>query len=83
MVRGIVLSLGAFAISLRLGGFPHIELLQGSKWQIAVLAMGLWGLAETVRCLKRKWSLYHAGVLILLYAELLILTMIVFLIFYP
>jgi hypothetical protein len=45
--------------------------------------VGLWGLAETARCLKRKWSFYHAGVLILLYAELLILTMIIFLSAYP
>ncbi len=83
LVRGVGLSLGAFVVSLRLAGFPHIEDLHGSKWQIAVLAAGLWGLAETARCLKRRWTLYHAGVLILLYTELLILTMIVFLIFFP
>jgi hypothetical protein len=83
LVRGVVLSLGAFAVSLRLAGFPHIELLHRSNWQIVVLAAALLGLAETARCLKRKWSLYHAGVLILLYAELLILTMIIFLAIYP
>jgi hypothetical protein len=83
LARGIALSLGAFAVSLRLAGFPHIELLHRSNWQIAVLAAGLWGLAETARCLKRKWSLYHAGVLILLYTDLLILTMIIFLAVYP
>jgi hypothetical protein len=66
-----------------MAGFPYIELLHGSRWQIAVLAFGVWGLAETARCLRRKWSLYHAGVLILLYTELMILTMIVFLIVYP
>ena len=83
LVRGVVLSLGAFAISLRLAGFPHIELLHRSNWQIAVLVAALLGLAETARCLKRKWSLYHAGVLILLYTDLLILTMVIFLAVYP
>ena len=83
LVRGIALSLAAFAASLRIAGFPHIELLHGSRWQIAVLAMGLWGLAETARCLQRKWNFYHAGVLILLYTDLMILTMILFLTFYP
>jgi hypothetical protein len=83
LVRGVVLSLGAFVISLRLAGFPHIELLHRSTWQIAVLAAALLGLVETARCLKRKWSLYHAGVLILLYTELMILTMIIFLTIYP
>ena len=42
-----------------------------------------WGMAETARCLGRKWSLYHAGVLILLYAELMILALVLFLWLYP
>jgi hypothetical protein len=83
LVRGILLSLGAFVVSLRLAGFPHIEMLHRSPWQFSALAAGLWGLAETARCLQRRWNLYHAGVLILLYTDLLILTMIVFLVFYP
>jgi hypothetical protein len=77
LVRGILLSVGAFAASLRLAGFPHIENIHGSDWQFAALLMALWGMAETARCLQRKWSLYHAGVLILLYADLIILAAIV------
>ncbi len=38
---------------------------------------------ETARCLGRKWSLYHAGVLILLYAELMILALALFFCLYP
>lgn len=83
LVRAIVLSMGAFIVSLRLAGFPHIEQLRGSRWQIVMLAAALWGLVETARCLRRKWSLYHAGVVILLITELLILTMIIFLLVYP
>jgi ABC-type branched-subunit amino acid transport system permease subunit len=82
-VRGVVLSVGAFIVSLLLAGFPYIEQLHGSRWQIGALAAALWGLVETARCLRRKWSLYHAGVLILLVTELLILTMIIFLTVYP
>ena len=77
LVRGIVLSLGAFGVSLRLAGFPHIEALHGSPWQIVALLVATWGMAETARCLQRRWSLYHAGVLILLYADLMILAAIV------
>ena len=83
LLRGILLSLGAFAWSLRLAGFPHMEDLHGSRWQFAALAAALWGLAETARCLRRRWDLYHAGVLILLYTDLMILAMIVFLTVYP
>ena len=40
-------------------------------------------MAETARCLQRKWNLYHAGVLILLYTDLLILAGIVVLLAVP
>lgn len=81
-MRGIVLSLGAFIASLLLAGFPHIENLHGSSWQIVSLIGAAWGMAETGRCMRGKWSLYHAGVLILLYSDLVILTLIVFLVAY-
>ena len=75
--RGILLSVGAFFGSLRLAGFPRIEDLHGSRWQIVALLAAAWGMAETARCLRRKWSLYHAGVLIMLYSDLMILAAIV------
>jgi hypothetical protein len=83
LVRGIVLSLGAFAASLLLAGFPHIENLRGSRWQILALLIAAWGMGDVARCLQRRWSLYHGGVLLLLYADLMILAMIVFLVAYP
>ncbi len=83
LLRAILLSLGAFAASLRLAGFPSIDNLHGSHWQILALLAATWGMAETARCLRRRWNLYHAGVLLLLYADLMILAGIVFLIAVP
>jgi CO dehydrogenase/acetyl-CoA synthase gamma subunit (corrinoid Fe-S protein) len=83
IVRAILLSVGAFATSLRLAGFPHIENLHGSYWQILALLVAAWGMAETARCLRRRWSLYHAGVLLLLYADLMILAAIVVMLAVP
>lgn len=83
LVRGILLSLGSFIGSLRLAGFPDISQLHGSYWQLMVLAFALWGLAETARCLQKQWNFYYVGVLLLLYTNVLILAMIVFLVFYP
>ncbi len=80
--RAIALALGPFIASLLLAGFPYIEKLHGSPWQFLCLLAGAWGMAETARCLHRRWSLYHAGVLLLLYADLMILSMIVFLVAY-
>jgi len=78
-----VLSLAAFIASLRLAGFPHIDNLHGSHWQIVALFVAAWGMAETGRCMRGRFSLYHAGVLILLYSDLVILMLIVFLVAYP
>ncbi len=83
LLRAIVLSVGAFFASLRLAGFPYIENLHGSRWQILALAAAAWGMAETARCLERRWSLYHAGVLLLLYSDLMILAAIVVLLAVP
>jgi hypothetical protein len=83
LARGMLLSLGSFFGGLLLAGFPHIENLHGSPWQILPLLIAVWGMGETARCLHRRWSLYHAGVLLLLYADLMILAMTVFLVAYP
>lgn len=83
LARAIFLSLGAFAASLRLAGFPNIENLHSSDGQILALLAAAWGMAETVRCLQRTWSLYHAGVLIFLYTNLMILAGIVVLMAVP
>ena len=82
LVRGIVLSLAALVASVLLAGFPHMNDLHGSSWQIVSLLAAAWGMAETGRCMRGKWSLYGAGVLILLYSDLMILMLIVFLVAY-
>jgi hypothetical protein len=83
LARGIVLSVCAFAISLRLGGFPDITALHLSHWQVVPGLMTGWSIAETLRCADRTWSLHYAAVLMLLYSEMMILCMAVFLFFYP
>jgi hypothetical protein len=83
LVRGLALSLAAFAVSLRLAGFPDVRTLHGSLWQLLVACAAALGMVDTARCLRPKWSLYHAGVLILLYSELMILALVLFLSIYP
>jgi len=75
--------LGAWAASMRLAGFPDGNHLHSSAWQFLPVLAAACGMVETARCLGRKWSLYHAGVLILLYSELMILAMVVFFWVYP
>ena len=50
---------------------------------LALAGMAAWSMVETLRCAERTWSLYYAGVLILLYSEVMILGMAIFLFFFP
>ena len=83
LLRGILLAISAFAISLRLGGFPNIDALHSSRWQIFAALVAFWGMVETARCLGKRLTLYYAGVLLLLYTDLMILAMAVVLFLYP
>lgn len=75
--------MGAFVYALHLGGFPNLSGLHASSWQVLPASVALAGIIETVRCIHRQWNLYQAGILILLYSEVMILGMAVFLFFYP
>lgn len=77
LTRGVLLALGALFASLRFAGFPDINHLHGSQWQILAVPFACWGMVETMRCMGKRWSLYHAGVLILLYTELMILATVI------
>ena len=79
LLRGILLSLGALVASMRLAGFPDANHLHASHWEFLPVVAAAWGMGETARCLSRKWSLHHAGVLILLCSELMILAIAIFL----
>jgi hypothetical protein len=79
LLRGVLLALGAMAASLLLAGFPHADALHHSPWQILLTPVVFWAMIETGRCLGRKWNLYYAGILLLLYSELMILALVLFL----
>lgn len=79
LARGVLLALGALAASLRVAALHDRNALGSTSWQVLTVPVIFWGMAETARCLDRKWSLYHAGVLILLYSELMILALVLFL----
>jgi len=79
LARGVLLALGAMAASLLLAGFPHTDALHHSPWQILLEPVVFWAMIETGRCLGRRWTLYYAGILLLLYSELMILALVLFL----
>ena len=51
---------------------------------MALPALGaLVGTADTLRCLRPRWSFYHAGVILCVYMDLMALSLVLFLLFYP
>jgi hypothetical protein len=63
-----------------LSGFPNP---QPSLKLLVPALLALYGTYDTARCLRLRWSFYHGGVLLLLYTDIMALTMIFFLLLYP
>lgn len=70
----------SLAMALLCVGFPNVH---ASGWMVIPAAGAVLGTFETTRCLRRRWSFYHGGVMLLLYADILVLAVIFFLLLYP
>jgi hypothetical protein len=80
LVRGTALALGSLWASFRLSGYPEMHVC---LWLIAPLLTACAATWDTARCLQRRWSFYHGGVILLIYVDLMILLMISFLLLAP
>jgi len=80
LLRGNILALGSLAISFPLARFPFDH---ASPAMILPILGAAAGMAETFRCIRVHWSWYHGAVLLSLYMDVLVLTMILFLALYP
>jgi hypothetical protein len=72
--------LGSLVLAFIWAGYPEAH--ANPKLAIpAILAIA--GTADTMRCLRLKWSFYHGGVILLLYMDIMAIAMILFLLLYP
>ncbi len=78
--RGTVLVLAAFVAALFLTDFPNNR---QTVLLIVPAAVAVAGLIDHVRCMQTRWSWYHGGVLLLIYMDLMVVSMILFFLFYP
>jgi hypothetical protein len=80
LIRGNVLVLASLAWAFQLSDFPRnrptLLLILPSLLAIA-------GTLDTVRCMQRRWSWYHGGVVLCVYMDLMALAMILFFFVYP
>jgi hypothetical protein len=80
LLRGTVLVIGSLIVACLCAGFPDIH---PSPWIILPALAALYGTWETTRCLRPRWSFYHGGVMLLLYTDVLVVALILFLLLYP
>jgi hypothetical protein len=80
LVRGTLIVLAGLAMATPMSGFPYIH---ANPLLLFPLLLCLIGTADTVRCMQRRWSFYHGGVLLCLYMDLMAITLILFFLVYP
>ena len=80
LIRGNTLVLLSFVAAVLLSGFPHTR---ANPLLIFPVLFALAGTADTIRCMRRRWSFYHGGVILCIYMDLMAIVMIVFFLLYP
>jgi hypothetical protein len=80
LLRANLLVLGSFAASFLLSGFPHTR---ATLFLLIPAVLALVGTFDTLRCLQPHWSLYHAGVILLLFMDMMAICLILFFLLFP
>lgn len=80
LLRGTVLVLGSLGLAFFWAGYPEAH---AEPRLLLPTVAAFAGTIDTIRCLRLKWSFYHAGVMLLLYMDIMALAMILFLLLYP
>ncbi len=80
LIRGNLLVLASLALATLVSHFPA---LRETLWLLLPLLGCLTGTADTLRCIQKRWNLYHGGVLFCLYMDLMAITLVLFFLLYP
>ena len=80
LLRGSLLVLFSLAVSLLLSDLPHNH---ANPLLVLPALFAVAGTADTIRCMQRRWSFDHAGVILCIYMDLMALCMILFFLLYP
>lgn len=80
LVRANLLVLGSFLASFWLSGFPRTR---ATPLLLIPAVLAFLGMVETVRCVQPHWNLYHAGIILLLLMDMMVLCLICFFLVFP
>ena len=80
LLRGALLVLLSLGAALLLSDFPNNR----ANSLITLTAItAIAGTIDHLRCMRTKWSWYHGGVVLLIYMDLMAISMILFFLLYP
>jgi hypothetical protein len=80
LLRGNLLVLGSFAASFRISDFPRSR---ATLLLLIPAVVALLGTFDTLRCVRPHRNLYHAGVILCLFMDMLAICLILFFLFFP
>jgi hypothetical protein len=80
LLRGNILVLGSFAASFPLSGFPHTR---ATLLLVVPAVLAFLGTFDTLRCMRPERNLYHAGIVLYLFMDMLAVCLILFFLLFP
>jgi hypothetical protein len=80
LLRANLLVLGSFAASFRISGFPRTR---ATLLLLIPAILAILGTLDTLRCVQPRWNLYHGGVILLLFMDMLAICLILFFLLFP
>jgi len=80
LLRGTLLVLGSLFAAFLLAHWPDDPPSMKLLTPTIIAFIGTW---DTLRCLRARWDLYHGAVMVLLYMDIMAISMILFLFLYP
>jgi len=72
--------LTSLALAVWISDFPHNR---PTLWLILPVLLSSAATVQTIRSIRPRWDFYHAGVVLCLYMDLMVVAIILFLLIYP
>ncbi|MDP9038596.1 MAG: permease [Acidobacteriota bacterium] len=80
LLRANLLVVLSFLAAVKMSGFPQSR---ATLWLTVPAVLAVLGMAETMRCMRQRWNLYHGGVVLCLYMDVMAISMILFFLVSP